>query len=154
MLSARVWRKLVSQKGQSIVEIGLITPLVLIALMIPIDFALMYHAAQQTQNVVREVTRRGAQQNPFVQSDLQSDLTTKLTFYSLQGSPTVSLRETSPAGCTHVVTATATINYPFFFYRMMNWFGVPIGATTQITRTSSMRYGFQPSTNNGAPCTA
>jgi hypothetical protein len=122
--------------------------------MVPIDFALMYHAAQQTQNAVRETARRGASQSTFNQGTLQSDLTAKLTFFSLSGSPSVTLLKTTPAGCTHVVTAAATINYPFFFYRMMNWFGVNIGTNRQITRTSRMRYEYQPSTNNGAACTA
>jgi Flp pilus assembly protein TadG len=154
MLSMRVWRKLLNQKGQSIVEIALITPLVLIALMIPIDFALMYHAAQQTQNAVRETARRGAGQSSFDQAILQSDLTNKLSLFSLSGSPSVTLLKTTPAGCTHVVTATATINYPYFFYRMMNWFGANIGTSTPIARTSRMRYEFQPTTNSGAACTA
>jgi Flp pilus assembly protein TadG len=153
MLITRVCRKLLSQKGQSIVEISLITPLVLVALMIPIDFALMYMVAKHTQNSVREVARIAAAQSTYNDSAMEAELTTRLA-----GSPvtskSVALRKTGAAGCTQIVSATATVAYPFFFYRMMNWFGANIPSTQNITRTTQMRYEFQPLSNSGAACTS
>jgi Flp pilus assembly protein TadG len=153
MLIRKICRKVLQQEGQSIVEMSLITPLVLIALMIPIDFAMMYSVANRTQNAVREVARIAASQSTYNDSAMEADLTARLAGYSVT-SKSVTLRKTSPANCTHIVVATANIAYPFFFYRMMKWFGVNIGTTQSISRTAQMRYEFQPASNGGAACTA
>jgi Flp pilus assembly protein TadG len=52
------------EKGQSIVELTLITPLLLIALYIPFDFGVAFFAGNLTQNAVREVARIAATQAP------------------------------------------------------------------------------------------
>jgi|SRR6516225_4949992 Flp pilus assembly protein TadG len=142
-----------NNRGQSIVEITLLTPLVMIALYIPIDFGMMYHTAHRVQNAVRESARMAASTDPFSQSAMNADLDSRLTSYTVS-SRSVNLYQTSPANCTKVVTATATISYPFFFYRMMRWFGVNIPATQAITRSTTLRSQFQPITNAGGACTA
>ena len=48
------------QKGQSVVEMALMTPLVLIALYIPADFGVAFLTAHLTQNAVREGARIGS----------------------------------------------------------------------------------------------
>jgi Flp pilus assembly protein TadG len=53
-----------NERAQSIVEISLITPLLLIALYIPFDFGVSLFAAHLTQNAVREVARIAAAQAP------------------------------------------------------------------------------------------
>src|SRR5437870_12404148 len=58
-----------SRKGQAVVEIGLVTPLLLIALYIPFDFGMGLFAAHLTQNAVREAARVGVSaKDPFDQS--------------------------------------------------------------------------------------
>jgi Flp pilus assembly protein TadG len=153
MLIATFRRNLLSRKGQSIVEIVLITPVVLIALMIPIDFAMMYSVANRTQNAVREVARIAASQSTYNDGAMEADLTARLAGYNVTSS-SVTLLKTSPASCTHIVVATANVAYPFFFYRMMKWFGANVGTNQAIVRTAQMRYEFQPATNGGAACTA
>src|SRR6516165_824936 len=48
------------QKGQSIIEISLITPLLLIALYIPADFGVAFYLGNLTQNAAREGARIGS----------------------------------------------------------------------------------------------
>jgi hypothetical protein len=114
----------------------------------------MFQAAHRVQNAVRETARVAATTNPFNQSNMQADLNARLADASgFGGSGSVVLLTSGGAGCTQVVRATATINYPFFFYRMMNWFGANILASRPVTRTAQMRYEFQPVTNGGTACT-
>src|SRR5438874_8275299 len=47
------------QRGQSLIEIALITPLLLIALYVPMDFGIGLFMAHLTQNAVREGARIG-----------------------------------------------------------------------------------------------
>src|SRR5688572_22061308 len=48
------------QRGQSIIEISLITPLLLIALYIPADFGIAFYMGNLTQNAAREGARIGS----------------------------------------------------------------------------------------------
>jgi Flp pilus assembly protein TadG len=48
------------QKGQSVVELALITSLLLVALYIPADFGIAFLTAHLVQNAVREGTRIGS----------------------------------------------------------------------------------------------
>src|SRR5262245_15513639 len=48
------------QRGQSIIEISLITPLLLIALYIPADFGIAFYVGNLTQNAAREGARIGS----------------------------------------------------------------------------------------------
>ena len=48
------------RKGQSIVELALITPIVLVALYVPFDFGVSIYAGHLTQNVARDGARRAA----------------------------------------------------------------------------------------------
>src|SRR4026209_474393 len=48
------------QSGQSIVEITLITPLLLIALYVPVDFGISFFIGNLTQTAVREGARIGS----------------------------------------------------------------------------------------------
>src|ERR1044071_630963 len=53
-------RLLFSRKGQIIVEISLITPLLLAALYVPVDFGIMIFTGHLTQNAVRDGARIAA----------------------------------------------------------------------------------------------
>ena len=46
-----------NQKGQSVVEITLIVPLLLVALYVPFDFGMTIFAGHLTQNAVRDGAR-------------------------------------------------------------------------------------------------
>ena len=49
-----------NQRGQSIVEISLITPLLLIAMYIPVDFGISFFMGNLTQTAAREGARIGS----------------------------------------------------------------------------------------------
>ena len=66
MLKLNFIRKIRACKGQSIVEISLIAPLLLVALYIPADFGIAMFTAHLTQNAVREAARIGVStRDPF-----------------------------------------------------------------------------------------
>src|SRR5437867_4676416 len=53
-------KRLLNKRGQSIVEMALITPLLLAVLYVAFDFGIAYFTAHYTQNAVREAARYGA----------------------------------------------------------------------------------------------
>jgi hypothetical protein len=53
--------------------------------------------------------------------------------------------------CMQNVSVSAQGSYIYFFYQMVRLIGVTVPNTTQIRRTSHMRYEFQPFTYSN-PC--
>src|SRR5438034_2884735 len=53
-------KRLLNKRGQSIVEMALITPLLLAVLYVAFDFGIAYFTAHYTQNAAREATRYAA----------------------------------------------------------------------------------------------
>ena len=53
----RSWR---NERGQSIVEISLITPLLLVALYIPVDFGISFYVGNMVANAARDGARIGS----------------------------------------------------------------------------------------------
>jgi hypothetical protein len=53
-----------------------------------------------------------------------------------------------------VVVVTATVQYPFFWYKLMRFFGATVPNTVDIRRTTQMRYEYQPYNTTNTPCTA
>ena len=157
MLKKACRARILGCKGQSIVELVLITPLVLVALMIPADFGIAFMVAHQAENMVREYARIGAATDPFDGTALNTAMTSTTTSfrfsaYAPVSSSSVSLLSTGAATCAKIVKATATVSYPFTLYRIMRWFGFTVNPTKAITREARMRYEFQPATNS-TPCT-
>jgi Flp pilus assembly protein TadG len=138
-------------KGQSIVEIALITPLLLITLYIPVDFGIGLFTAHLTQNAVREATRIGVStKDPFnstaataIGNEALNRLPARLT------SPSVTVRyfTTGAVNCMENVEVRAQGNYNFFLYRLMGMFGFTVSPSIQITRATKMWYEFQSVTN-------
>jgi len=146
-----------SERAQSIVEISLITPLLLIALYIPFDFGVSLFAGHLTQNAVREVARIAATQAPtaFNATSLRTELTNRLPkIVTVVGTPSITKFTTTPPNCLGVVTVTATVQYPFFWYQLMRFFGATVPNTVNITRTTRMWYEYQPYNTTNTPCTA
>jgi Flp pilus assembly protein TadG len=82
-----------NQHGQSIVELTLITPLLLVALYVPFDFGMAFLAAHLTQNAVREVARIASAQKPgdFNATSLGTELTNRLPKKVTLTSKTITL---------------------------------------------------------------
>ena len=155
MLSRFRCARLLGRTGQSIVEIGLVTPFLLIALYIPADFGIAYYTAHLTQNAVREAARIGVStKDPFNNTAATAIANEALArIPSRLNSVTVTVTYFfEPAPCMQNVLVTAQGSYSYFFYQMLRLVGATVPNTATITRASQMRYDFQPFTYSN-PCT-
>jgi Flp pilus assembly protein TadG len=136
----------------------LIAPLLLVALYIPADFGIAMFTAHLTQNAVREAARIGVStqtvfDNPAataVANEALSRLPKRLSGAAV----TVNYYGPATATCMQSVEVTATGTYNYFFYQLMRMFGANVPNTVPLTRTSRMRYEFQPVTNSTPMCVA
>ena len=151
--------------GQSVVELSVITPLLLIALMIPADFGVALFTANLAQSAAREGARIGAELQktggsaPNFSYTTTEATTIKNAVFSrmpamLTGkSVTVKFYEGSTPTCVEYVQVTAQGTYNFFLYQLMRMFGLSAPNSTVISRTTQMRYTYQPFDNTTA-CTS
>lgn len=158
-------QKLNRQSGQSAVELAVITPLLLIALMIPADFGVALYAANLTQSAAREGARIGAELQKtggsapdFNYSNSEATTVKNAVFSRLPNmlttkTVTVTFYEGSTPTCVEYVQVTAQGNYNFFFYQLLRLVGLSAPDSKAISRTTQMRYTYQPF-NNTTNCTA
>lgn len=155
MLKNNFLATVLNRKGQSIVEISLITPILLVALYIPADFGIAFFTAHLTQNAVREAARLGSVTDPF-----DTAASTAVKDYALTAMParlsaktvTVNYYAGGAADCARFVEVVGQGNYNFFLYQIMNLFGANVQDTRPITRIVRMRHQAQPTIYN-TPCT-
>ena len=159
---------LCNQHGQSIVELSLITPLLLAALYVAIDFGVLFSTAHYTQNAVREASRIGSIMPdcaidatvPCVGSVTQScfaataaivrETCNRLPQILSGASVAVTLTGSYyPATCMREVKVTASGTYNYGFYMVMRLMGSPVGPTITVTRSADARYQAQPVTVTG-----
>ena len=147
-----------NRKGQSIVELALITPIVLVALYVPFDFGVSIYAGHLTQNVARDGARRVATTD-LLDNDKATTLATQIAgnLPSLLTSGSTTKRVTvnyyaTGANCAKSVEVIAQGTYNYFWYRLIGFLGLAPQSQLGIVRTTKMRYEFQPDTNSGA-CT-
>jgi Flp pilus assembly protein TadG len=155
-------------RGQGIVEITLITPLLLAALYVAMDFGLLFFTSHYTQNAVREASRIGAIMPdcaidatvPCVRTVTQSCSAATATVVqeacnrlpqALTGaSVTVTLTGLYyPATCMREVKVRASGTYNYGLYRVMALMGFPVSPTTSVARSADARYQGQPVTVTG-----
>lgn len=153
MLRPGFLRKFLNRKGQSIVELSLITPIVLIALYVPADFGIAFLTAHLTQNAVREAARIGASKDPFDSAAIQSEALSRMPAGLTSKTATATLWDSGTADCARFVEVTGEGQYNYFLYQIIRLFGFNVSNTQLITRTARMRYEFQPTTYN-TPCTS
>lgn len=132
------------------IELTLILPLLLIALYIPADFGLAFFMAQMNQNAAREGARIGTGlASPFGTTEavaVKNAVFARLPNNSYVTSRSVTVKFYSGASCMQMVEVSASFNYNFFFYQFMRMFGSSVSNTATITRTTEMRYNYQPNT--------
>jgi Flp pilus assembly protein TadG len=153
---------LYSTKGQSIVEIALITPLLLVALYIPADFGIAFLTGHLAQNAVREGARIGSISKecgtaPCV-STVAGEACPGINSIVVEVCRRLPARLTSPAvtssltgnlgdPCMRTVTVVVEGTYTYFLYQLTALLGLPITSeTTSITRSAEARYELQPVT--------
>lgn len=150
-----------NSRGQSIVEIALMTPLILVALYVPFDFGITIFTGHLTQNAVRDGARIASTTDSMTNAKattLATQLYNNLPQLLVTGSPAikqviVNYYATGAAGCAEFVEVQAQGTYNFFFYRLIGLLGFTPPDPIAISRMTRMPYEFQPSTNTGL-CTA
>ena len=155
MLTNNFLPRVLNRKGQSIVEISLITPILLVALYIPADFGIAFFTVHLTQNAVREAARMGSSKDPFdtaASTAIKNDALSKMPARLSSKSVTVKYYADGSADCARFVEVVGQGNYDYFFYQILRLFGATVPNTSQITRTVRMRHLSQPATNH-TPCT-
>ena len=152
--------KIRNRKGQSIVEISLITPLLLVALVVPADFGVAFLAANLTNTAAREGARIGSQIGKSGGTEDDRDFNTanaaavktavlaKMPNYLSNRSVTVKFYEDTAANCLETVEVTASGEYNYYLYQIMRMFGATVPNKGTISRTAQFAYRYQPYTND------
>ena len=146
-----------NQKGQGIVEISLITPLLLIALYIPVDFGVSFFMGNLIQTAAREGARIGSglQKSGKVPdlmfssaeaNTVKTEVISRLPAYLTNKTVTVTFY--TGTACMEFVQVTAQGQYKFFMYQLMRLFGGDAPNSLTISRTTQMHYKYQPYMNN------
>jgi len=166
---------LLSKRGQSLIEVTLITPLLLAALYVVMDFGILFFITQYTQTAVREAARIGsimpdcainatvacvgtvspAANCPSASTvgtgTIVTETCSRLPSYLTAKQVTVTLTGTFfPPTCMREVQVTASGTYPYGLYRMMRFLGMTVPATLAVTRSADARYQAQPVSTIGA----
>ena len=143
---------LFSRKGQSIVEISLITPLLLAALYVPVDFGIMIFTGHLTQNATRDGARVAATTDLLTNGLAQSlaiQFSSNVPQRLASKQVTVNYYATGAPTCAQYVEVTAQGTYNLFWYRLMALLRAAPPSSVNITRTTQMRFEHQPDTNTG-----
>ena len=145
-----------NQRGQSIVEIALITPLVLVALYIPADFGIAFFMGNLTQTAAREgarigsVLKKSGEAPDFTFSSTEANTVKTEVFGRLPAflaDKTVTVKFYTGTACMEFVEVTAQGRYNFFLYRLMRLIGGTAPDSVTISRTTQIRYNYQQYTN-------
>jgi Flp pilus assembly protein TadG len=156
-----IMTKQARQRGQALVEIALITPLLLIALYIPADFGIAFYMGNLTQNAAREgarigsgLSKSGTPPNLIFDSP-QANTVKEAVFDRLPGVLTnknVTVKFYNGTACMEFIEVTAQGDYNFFLYQLMGLLGATAPDSMTISRTTQIRYDYQQYTNT-AYCT-
>ena len=146
-----------NQRGQSIVEISLITPLLLIALYVPADFGVSFFMGNLVQTAAREGARIGSglQKSGSVPNLLfssaeadtvKTEVVSRLPAYLTNKTVTVTFY--TGTACMEFVEVTAQGQYNFFMYKLIRLFGGNAPNSISISRTTQMHFKYQPYIND------
>jgi hypothetical protein len=140
------------QRGQTLVEISLMTPLLLIALYIPADFGIAFFMGNLTQSAAREGARIGSGLSktgtvPTLifgsanANTVKTAVFSRLPDYLTNKSVTVKFYDGT--SCMEFIEVTAQGDYNFFLYKLMGLFGGTVPNFVTISRTTQVRYNYQ-----------
>lgn len=160
-------KKLLDRGGQSIVEITLITPLLLAALYVVMDFGILFFTSQYAQNAVREGARIGAilpdcetELEPCVETasaetcpgSTEVVRTTCERLPALLNGASVAVTLTGDIGstCMREIEVSVSGTYNFGLYNVMALVGWPLASKTlPLSRSAAAHYQGQPVTATG-----
>jgi TadE-like protein len=150
------------ERGQSIVELALLTPLILAALYVPVDFGMAFFTAHLTQNAVREGARIGSglmSSDPTHPIQSNEGTTVKNAVFArlprLLSTPSVNVKfyfSGSAANCMQVMEITTTGSYNYAWYRFLELIGFDTPTALTISKRTQMRYSYQPPSNTSTIC--
>jgi Flp pilus assembly protein TadG len=148
--------RLENQRGQSLVEVALITPLLLIALYIPADFGVAFFMGNLVQSAAREGARIGSGLQKtgtapdFTFSSTQANTVKTEVLSRMPGllkNKSVAVKFYTGTACMEFVEVRAQGDYNFFLYQVMRLFGGTTPDFITLSRTTQVRYVYQPYTN-------
>jgi len=138
------------ERGQSIVEISLITPLLLVALYIPVDFGISFYVGNMVGNAAREGARIGSglPKSGGAYTSTQANQIRNYVRDTVKVPQWLTTRELlisfyDGTSCIQFVDVTVRGNYNFFLYQIINLFGFNVPDSVVISRSTRMRYNFQ-----------
>ena len=149
-----------TQTGQSFVELALITPLVLGALMVAVDFGIAFYMGNLIAVAAREGARVGSEleksdrtnpANPnFAVADaaiVRNKVQSMLPKYLTNRQIVVNFYEDDPGvgppACSESIEVRVSGNYNFGLYRLMNLLGMNVPTYQTLTRSTRIRYNYQ-----------
>ncbi len=142
--------------GQALVEFTLIFLLLLVVAWIPVDFGLAFYTGQLAQNASREGARIAAADPNLTAltgsctlpcsepagSPLQ-EAAERLSSALLPGGTITLTYPQSGSTCTQLLRLTVQGTYNYFFYQLLNFFGLSVNSSVAITRFTDMRWEHQ-----------
>ena len=152
-------------KGQSIIEISLITPLLLVALYVPADFGIAFFVMNMAGTAARDGARLGSELVKSGGNAADPDYSTteaalvrdavvpRLPAFLTNRSVTVKFYEDTPGNCFEFVEVTVSGSYRFFFYQLLRLFGSTVNNPVTLSRTAQLPYRNQSYTHS-SKCTA
>jgi len=152
-----IMTKQARQRGQSIIEITLLTPLLLIALYIPADFGIGFYMGNLVQNAAREGARIGSGLQKsgnvpnLVFGSANANTVKDAVFNRLPGvleNKLVTVKFYDGTTCMNFIEVTARGDYNFFLYKLMGLFGSTVPDSVTLSRTTQIRHDYQQYTNS------
>lgn len=148
------------EKGQSMVELALITPILLGALMVAVDFGIAFYMGNLVAVAARDGARIGSQLEKSDKSDaanwnfrvedaaiVSNKMQNSIPRYLTGRQVIVTFYEDGPVvgppACSESVEVQVSGNYTFTLYRLMNFLGANVPASRTLTRSTRMRYNSQ-----------
>ena len=139
------------QKGQAAVEFTLAFILLLIVAFIPADFGLAFYTGQLAFNASREGARiAAAEENPTAANCNMPCSTTNTILLATSKRlssallPSAQIALTLSGTCPlQMVTVSVSGNYNFFYYKVFRLFGQSVPNTTNMVRSTTMRWEHQ-----------
>ena len=147
------------EKGQSIVELTLITPLLLCALLVAADFGISFYMGNLVAVAARDGARIGTALEKTGGTATEPDFRVQdaNTVYNyvqnripryLKGREIVVTFYEDDAGvgpppCSESIEVKVSGNYNFTLYRIIRYLGFSAPASVPISRTTRMRYNQQ-----------
>jgi hypothetical protein len=148
------------ERGQSLVEITLITPLLLGALAVAVDFGIAFYMGNLIAVAAREGARVGSQLEKsnridaadpdFAISDgaiISNRIQGTIPRYLTGRQVVVTFYEddagVGPPACSESIQVEVSGNYNFTLYKLMNLLGADVPASRTLTRSTRLRYTYQ-----------